>query len=198
MRIFLAGASGVIGIRLVPLMVGAGHQVAAMTRRPDQGAALAALGAVPLVCDVYDGGAVTAAVADFRADLVMHQLTDLPDDAAQVPARTETNNRMRREGTANLLAAAGTAPVIAQSVAFPLPGDAGAAVAEHEAAVLAHPGVVIRYGQFYGPGTFHPDGRPDGPAINIDEAARRTMDHLDAPPGSIVTIVDDGEGLPTP
>jgi uncharacterized protein YbjT (DUF2867 family) len=54
MRIFVAGASGVIGVRLVPLLVAAGHDVAAMTRSPGKVAALNALGAEPVLCDVYD------------------------------------------------------------------------------------------------------------------------------------------------
>ena len=77
----------------------------------------------------------------------------------------------------------------AQSVAWNLPGDAGAAVADLEEMVLAYPGIVLRYGQFYGPGTYYPLDPPEGPRIHIDEAASRTLDALGATPG-IVTIVE--------
>jgi hypothetical protein len=103
------------------------------------------------------------------------------------------NSRIRREGTRNLLAAqraAGATRLIAQSVAFPLPDDAGAAVDEHERTVLDAGGVVIRYGQFYGPGTFHETGKPAPPSIQIDDAARRTLPALGAPSG-VVVIAED-------
>ena len=57
-----------------------------------------------------------------------------------------------------------------------------------EEVVLAAAGVVVRYGQFYGAGTYHAERPVDGPAIQIDEAARRTLELLDAPPGSVVTL----------
>ncbi len=84
----------------------------------------------------------------------MHELTDLPDDRAHIPEHRAGNARMRRQGTRNLLAATQAASAnrfIAQSVAWKIPGDGGAAVEEHERAVLDFSGVVIRYGQFYGP-----------------------------------------------
>ncbi|MFI2561924.1 NAD-dependent epimerase/dehydratase family protein [Nocardia farcinica] len=87
MRVFLAGATGVLGVRLLPLLVAAGHQVAGTTRAVERAAGIAAAGGVPVVVDVYDRAALTDAVVGFRPDLVMHQLTDLPDDPAQIPAR---------------------------------------------------------------------------------------------------------------
>ena len=63
--------------------------------------------------------------------------------------------------------------------------------AEHERAVLGAGGVVLRYGRFYGPGTYHPDAVAEPPAVHVDEAARRTVEALDAPSG-IVTVVDYG------
>jgi len=189
MRIFLAGASGVIGIRLVPLLVAAGHQVAGMTRSPANVDMLRGLGAEPVRCNVYDLDMLREAAVAFGPDAVMHQLTDLPDDVAEIPGYMPANSRIRREGTRNLLAAAraaGAPRFIAQSVAFPLPDDAGAAVEEHEAMVLDAGGVVIRYGQFYGPGTFYETGKPSPPSIQIDDAARRTLPALDAPSGVIV------------
>ena len=192
MRIFLAGASGVIGIRLLPRLVAAGHQVAGMTRTPAKIAELEALGAEPVLCDVYDADALKAAVVRFRPDAVMHQLTDLPDDAAKIPEAGARNDRMRCEGTRNLLAAAeaaGAERILAQSIAWEQPGDRGFWTREYENSVLDVSGVVIRYGQLYGPGTYFETERPSPPRVQIDEAARRTMSILDAPPG-IVEIVE--------
>jgi nucleoside-diphosphate-sugar epimerase len=190
-RIFLAGASGVLGVRLVPLLVAGGHVVAGMTRSPGKVETLRSLGAEPVVCDVYDAGMLTKAVAAFRPDLVMHQLTDLPDDEAGIAAAADANVRMRREGTRNLLAAAAAAGAprfLAQSVGWELTGSAGAAKAELERTVLAARGVVVRYGRFYGPGTYHAEP-PEPPRIQIDAAARRTAVLVDAPSG-IVEIVE--------
>ena len=192
MRIFLAGATGVIGRRLVPLLVERGHVVAGMTRSPGNAEVLNDLGAEPVVCDVFDAERLRDAVAAFSPDLVMHQLTDLPDDLERIRESGGANARIRREGTRNLLAAASSADVdrvIAQSVAWTIPGDGGAAVAEMEEMVLAAGGVVLRYGQFYGPGTYHPDEPPPLPRVDIDTAAVRTVELHDAATG-IVTIVD--------
>lgn len=188
MRVFLAGATGVIGVRLLPLLVAAGHEVAGMTRTPGKAGQVRALGAEPVVCDVFDRQQLARAIAGFRPDCVLHQLTDLPDDVRQLPERTAANNRIRREGTRNLLDTAGATPVIAQSVAWALPGDGGAAVAEHEGAVLDAGGVVVRYGQFYGPGTYFPTGLPSVPRIHVDAAARRTLPLLTAPSGVVVLV----------
>jgi nucleoside-diphosphate-sugar epimerase len=122
MRVFLAGASGVIGLRLVPLLVAAGHEVAGMTRSPEKVEALRDLGAEPVVCNVFDAEALRAVVVAFQPEVVLNELTDLPDKLA---ARNEANARMRREGTRNLLAAAeaaGASRFIAQSVAWQLSG----------------------------------------------------------------------------
>jgi nucleoside-diphosphate-sugar epimerase len=192
-RIFLAGASGVLGRLLVPLLVDAGHTVAGMTRTPAKADDLRAMGAEPVVCDVYNLPALTAAVTEFRPELVLHQLTDLPDDPSRRAEFSHANDRMRREGTRNLLAAARSAGCdrfLAQSIAWQLPGDRGRAVAEHERAVLDADGVVIRYGQFYGPDTFYPAEPPPPPRVRVDHAAHRTLALLDQPTG-IVSIVDE-------
>jgi nucleoside-diphosphate-sugar epimerase len=190
MRIFVAGATGAIGVPLVRRLVADGHTVAGMTRSESRTAALRELGAEPVVCDVFDAAALTAAVAAFAPDAVIHQLTDLPDRADDIPARSAANNRIRREGTRNLLAAARGVPrFLAQSVAWELRGDGAAAVAEHERAVLEAGGVVLRYGRFYGPGTYHPDDVAKPPAVHVEEAARRTVEALDAPSG-VITVVD--------
>jgi nucleoside-diphosphate-sugar epimerase len=194
MRIFLAGASGVIGVRLVPLLVQAGHQVAGMTRTPQKEELLRELGAEPVVCDVYDAARLTEAVRSFAPDLIMHQLTDLPDDVKRIALYIRPNNRIRTEGTSNLIAAAraaGTQRFIAQSLASTPPG-AGRAIRKHERMVLDFGGVVLRYGWLYGPGTHMPARRrPPPPRIQVDDAARRTAELLDAPAGVIVISETD-------
>jgi nucleoside-diphosphate-sugar epimerase len=193
MKIFLAGASGVIGRQLIPLLVAEGHAVLGMTRTPANVPMLQALGAEPFVGDVYDRAALTDAMVRFAPQLVMHQLTDLPDDAARIPEHAAANSRIRREGTRNLLdaaRAAGAARVVAQSVAWELPGEGGAAKHALEEAVLAAGGVVLRYGRLFGPGTYYEgDTRPEPPAVSVAEAARRTVALLEAPSG-IVEVVD--------
>jgi uncharacterized protein YbjT (DUF2867 family) len=187
-RIFLAGATGVIGCRLLPLLVAAGHDVTGTTRSPERAGVIEKAGGTPVVVDVYEGEALTTAVVGSRPDLVMHQLTDLPDDAAEIPARAAANSRMRTEGTANLLAAAsaaGGARMLAQSIAWTPPGR-GDAVAWHEGAVLDAGGVVVRYGQLYGPGTYYVAEPPAHPRIHVSDAARRTVPLVEAGPGVVV------------
>jgi 2-alkyl-3-oxoalkanoate reductase len=180
MRVFLAGASGVIGRRLIPQLLAHGHQVTAMTRSPGNRAALSRLGAEPVVADALDAGAVSAAVAGARPDAVIHQLTALPAriDPRKMERDFAANDRLRSEGTRILVDAAqsaGAKRVIAQSVAFAYaPGTPGMlhdegdplwldspkayrrtahALAELETTVLAADGIVLRYGYFYGPGS---------------------------------------------
>ncbi|GAA5055127.1 hypothetical protein GCM10023259_036690 [Thermocatellispora tengchongensis] len=177
MRVFLAGATGVVGRRVVPLLVKEGHEVVALTSRPEAVAGLRAAGAEAVVADVYDAAALRGAVRDAAPDVVMHQLTDLRrrDLAA--------NARIRTEGTRNLVAAAleaGVRRIVAQSIAWAYgPGEGPAAEAEPldldaapprdatvrgvaalEAAVRELPEwVVLRYGMLYGPDTwYHPGG----------------------------------------
>jgi nucleoside-diphosphate-sugar epimerase len=196
-RIFVAGASGVIGVRLIPLLVEAGHVVAAMTRSPDKTGLLRELGAQPVVCDVFDADALMRAVSGFGPDVVFHQLTDLPDQAGDRSRLSDRNDRMRTEGTRNLLAAAaaaGAERVIAQSISWELPtGRRRAAVAAHERAVRQAGGVVIRYGQLYGPGTYYEGDPPEPPRIHVDDAARQTLPALAAPPG-VTLVADDRAG----
>lgn len=194
MRVFLAGASGAIGRQLTPLLVAAGHEVAGMTRSPDKVEMLRELGAEPVVVDVYERGALTEAVVAFEPELVIHQLTDLPSNPAEIPAKGSANARVRTEGTRNLIdaaEAAGAPRFLAQSIAWRLPGDAHASVDEHERMVLDAGGVVVRYGRFYGPGTYHPDegDLPVPPRIDVRDAARQTLPLLEAP-SEIVTIAE--------
>ena len=192
MRVFLAGASGVIGRRLVPLLIRGGHDVAGMTRSTDNADALSELGAEPVVCDVFDVDKLCRVVTDFAPELVMHQLTDLPDDPAHILEFGPANARIRRDGTRNLIAAAsaaGARRLLAQSIAWKLPGDGGAAVEDLERMVLDARGVVLRYGRFYGPGTYSEDEAPSDPRIHIDSAAEQTVQVLTSGSG-VMTIVD--------
>src|SRR5262249_31205407 len=101
MKIFLAGAGGAIGKRLVPLLLDAGHQVVGTTRSTTKADALRAAGVEPVVVDVFDAPALSRAVSAARPDIVVHQLTDLPPglDPARMVEGTCRNARMRREGT---------------------------------------------------------------------------------------------------
>jgi uncharacterized protein YbjT (DUF2867 family) len=175
MRVFLAGATGVIGVRLVPLLVAAGHVVAGMTRSRDKVAELTALGAEPVVCDVFEAVTLTDAVSAFEPDAVMHQLTDLPDRLQQLAEYATRNDRMRSEGTRNLIAAAraaGASHFLAQSIAWGPEGRAEI-VDQHERQVLEFGGVVARYGRLYGPGTFYERERPPQPSSATSPTSRR-------------------------
>jgi hypothetical protein len=192
-RIFLAGASGVIGRRLIPLLHQAGHIVAGMTRSPDKLDLVAALGAEPVLCDVFDRDGLNQAVRDFRPDIILNELTDLPDDPKQIGQYAGLNARIRTEGNQNLIEAArssGSPKILAQSVAWPLSDGPGArAVAELTRSILAEGGVVLSYGQLYGPGTYYEQHKPGQPRVHIDTAAERTVQALDEPTG-VVIIVD--------
>jgi nucleoside-diphosphate-sugar epimerase len=182
MRVFLAGASGVIGRRLVPQLVAAGHTVVGMTRRPERAEELRAAGAEPAVCDVFDAEALRRTVVASQPEVVVHELTDLPAnlDPRRAKEAYARNDRIRREGTSNLVAAAvagGARRMVAQSIAFvyrpegdaiktedaPMWDDAPepftdsiAAVRQLEDMVTGADGIeglVLRYGFFYGPGT---------------------------------------------
>src|SRR6201991_334747 len=191
-RIYLAGASGVIGQRLIPRLVQAGHVVGGMTRSSGKMELLTHLGAEPILCDVFDREALIQAVRDFKPDVVLNELTDLPDDVAKIGELVDLNARIRTEGTQNLIEAArrSTSPkILAQSVAWQLPdGPDAQAVAELERSVLAEGGVVLRYGQFYGPGTYNEQQLPEEPRVSIDRAAERTVEALGEPTGVVVII----------
>ncbi len=189
--VFLAGASGVIGQRLLPRLVQARHVVGGVTRSPSKLESLSHLCAEAILCDVFDRNALIRVVRDFKPDVVLNELTDLPDDAAQISKLSDRNARIRTEGNANLIEAArrgGSPKILAQSVAWQLPpGPDAQAVAELERSILAVGGVVLRYGQFYGPGTYH-EQPPGEPRVHIDRAAERTVEALGAPSGVIVII----------
>ena len=204
MKIFLAGAGGAIGRRLTPLLCAAGHAVVGTTRSADKATAVAALGAEPAVVDVFDADALARAVKAAAPQVVMHQLTDLAfaPGTPQYDEALARNARLRIEGTRNLVAAAQAAGVrrlIAQSIAFiyapgagpriesdPLLAAEGStartvnAVTALEQAVLAMPeGIVLRYGFFYGPGTWSADG-----ASRAGRGGRRTRGRRPATGGA--------------
>jgi D-arabinose 1-dehydrogenase-like Zn-dependent alcohol dehydrogenase len=188
LRIFLAGATGVIGIRLLPLLIAAGHTVAGMTRSGSKRELLTSMGAQPVVCDVFDAAALREAVVAFRPDAVLHQLTDLPDTADRIPQFAARNARIRTEGTRNLVAAttaAGARHFLAQSIAWVSSGGA-AVLEEHDAQTLKVGGVVVRYGQLYGPDTFYEATLPSHPRIHVDAAARETVPLITAASGVVV------------
>lgn len=183
MTIFVAGATGAIGRQLVPRLVAAGHDVVGMTRTPEKRDLLRALGARPVVADALDADAVARVVAETRPTVIVHQLTALAGtlDLKHMDRGFAETNRLRTEGTDNLLAAGravGIERFVAQSYAgwpaartgapvksedAPLDPDppkpmreAHAAIRHLEAAVTGASwttGIVLRYGGFYGPGT---------------------------------------------
>jgi nucleoside-diphosphate-sugar epimerase len=178
---------------LVPLLVADGHEVAGTTRSAAKVELLRGLGAEPIVVDVYEAERLREAVVAFGPELVMHQLTDLPQDPRRISDKAADNARVRTEGTCNLIAAAQAVEAprfLAQSIAWRLPGEAHEPVEEHERMVLHAGGVVARYGRFYGPGTYHEDDLPEPPSVHVAEAAKRTVALLDAPSG-VVEIAED-------
>lgn len=178
MRIFIAGGSGVLGRTVIPLLTAAGHDVTATTRSSARAHVVQQLGANPVIVDALDADAVSEAVVRAHPDAILHLLTDLST------GDSGSNARLRVVGTRNLVAAAheaGVSRMVAESISWvyapgttpaqesePLdPVDTDprrttiAAVTELESAVqsLAE-GVVLRFGQLYGPGTwFSRDGR---------------------------------------
>lgn len=182
MRVFVAGATGVIGRVLVPRLVAAGHEVTGMTRSEQGAGALRAQGADAVVADAFDAARVEQAVTGAAPQVVVHQLTSIPQrmNPRKMDRDFAVNDRLREEGTRHLVVAAraaGARRMVAQSVAFfydpaggglkseddplhlaaPAPLDRTVrALASLEAQVLGADGlegVVLRYGFFYGPGT---------------------------------------------
>jgi nucleoside-diphosphate-sugar epimerase len=216
MRVFVAGVTGVIGVRLTPLLLAAGHAVTGTTRSAEKAAELKTIGIEPVVVDVFDAATLRDAVVEARPDVVIHQLTDLPDviDPAQMADVLARNSRLRVEGTANLVAAAhaaGAGRLIAQSIAFayadgpephtesdPLvsPDGPGAITARGvralEEAVLNAPGIdgiVLRYGRLYGPGTWNtPNARAP---LHVDAAAHAALLAINHGRSGVYNIAED-------
>ncbi len=196
MKVLLAGATGAIGRPLVLLLLAAGHEVVGTTRSEQRATTLRAAGAEAMVCDLLEPGRARQLVADVRPDVIVDQLTSLPHDLdLRRKDLYDANDRTRREASGALIAAAaelGVRRYVLQSIAFlyapeggpvkdedapawedaPPPfGRAVTIMRDNERAVLAAPfeGLVLRYGFFYGPGTFY---ATDG-AITTQVAARR-------------------------
>ena len=182
MRVFVAGATGAIGLQLVPRLVAAGHEVHGMTRSESKRALLSDLGAVAVVADALDADQVAEAVGHAKPDVIVHQLTALTGVERYTERAAAPTNRLRTAGTDHLLSAGqavGVRRVVAQGVAGfgayarsggsvkseedpldPAPvremRETLAAIRHLEAAVLGADwteGIVLRYGAFYGPGT---------------------------------------------
>jgi len=186
MRVLVAGASGAIGRPLIPLLLRAGHEVTGTTRREERAAALRAAGAETIVCDLLDPAQARDAVASAHPEVVIDELTSLPQNFdVRRSDIYDANDRIRSEGTAALLAAAvehGVRRYVIQSIAFlyapegdwvkdedarawtdaPAPfGRSVNVLAENERKVTGTEGiegVVLRYGFFYGPGTYYAPG----------------------------------------
>lgn len=208
MRVLVAGATGAIGQRLVPRLVEAGHEVFGMTRSESKQQALYEQGAVPVVADALDREQVADAVAKAEPEVLVHELTAIPDalDLRHFDRSFAQTNRLRTEGTDNLLAAAqavGVRKVVAQSF-FSAYARTGTWVKTEDDPLDPHPvkqmrgvvaairhveqevlgaswteGVVLRYGGFYGPGTSLTDG-----AEQVELVRRRRF-----------PIVGDGAGV---
>jgi nucleoside-diphosphate-sugar epimerase len=197
-RVFIAGATGAIGRVLCRLLVSDGWHVVGTTRKAEAADDLKVLGVEPAVVDVFDAEALRTAVLGARPTAVIHQLTELPkqlnsEDLKNALAR---NALLREVGTKNLVdacVAAGVRHVIAQSIAFayapgpqpfnedaplhvnasdPVAARTARAVQALERLVLTGPfrGVVLRYGRFYGPGTWA-SVPPADVSVHVDAAA---------------------------
>lgn len=235
MKIFVAGATGAVGLPLVRQLRAQGHQVVGMTRAGVGVERLRELGAKVSTADAFDAKAVRAAIDAAEPDVVVDQLTWLPADPADVIKSLPNDTRLRREGGANLIAASrelGVGRYIVQSRGFYLDapsgqladesaklridapgevGDSARAFGAYEESVLessSFVGIVLRYGFFYGPGTWYrPDGAVatqvrngdakvigDGNAVwsfvHVDDAVAATVASLMADPG-VYNVVDD-------
>src|SRR5918992_116233 len=183
MRVFVAGATGAIGRQLVPRLVEAGHEVHGMTRSESKQAMLHELGAVPVVADALDPDQVAQAVGRARPDVIVHQLTAIPEKLVlrHFDRDFALTNRLRTEGTDHLLSAGqavGVRRVVGQSALYGFYARTGGAIKSEEDPLDPSPpresreslgavrhleeavlgarwteGIVLRYGTFYGPGT---------------------------------------------
>ena len=209
-RVFLAGATGVIGQRLVPLLETAGYTVTATTRSPEKAQRLRAQGVEAVVVDMFDAEAVVRTVIAARPDVLIHQLTDLPKtfDATAMEAARIRNARLRAETAPTLMRAARAAAarrVIVQSICFAyvsgalphLESDplAAPSVQVMETAALTTDGVegvILRYGRLWGPGTWS-DGPAESPTVHVDAAAHAALLAITrGEPGIYNIAADDG------
>jgi nucleoside-diphosphate-sugar epimerase len=219
MRIFVAGATGIVGKRLLPVLRAAGHHVIGTARTLEKATLVRSLGAQPVIVDALDASHLDAVLAEEKPECVIHMLTSLPDriDPERWAETLEGNARLRREGTRNLMAAAllaGAKRVVAQSAAWvyasgPLPHaetdplDLAAegsravtvrGVSELERHVLSVPsidGVVLRFGYLYGPETWYPNPSGDV-SLHIDAAVTATALAVTRGAPGVYNVVDDG------
>lgn len=218
-KVFLAGATGAIGKRLMPLLLDGGYEVFGTTRSETKAAELQAAGATPIVVDVFDAPTLSRAIARIRPEIVIHQLTDLPAnlEPSRMAEGITRTTRIRTEGTRNLVTAAmesGVHRLIAQSLACwvyapgpqpysendPLDLSAegtGAIVVEGvvtlERLTTASPpleGVVLRYGQIYGPGTGFGEAIGSAP-LHVDAAAHAALLAIERAKPGIFNIAED-------
>jgi nucleoside-diphosphate-sugar epimerase len=233
----VAGASGAIGRPLVRQLVSGGHEVTGMTRRQDRAEEIREAGATPVVCDVFSMHDLENALHQAAPEVVINQLTSLPREYNPRKASFyEATDRVRREGGRNLIEAArgaGARRFLTQSIAFlyapegdwvkaedarpfdDAPGHFRSAVRTllaHEQEVVSSTdfeGLVLRYGQFYGPGTYYAaDGHLGrevrrrrfpivGPGtgtfsfLNVEDAASATVAALDRGAAGVYNVVDD-------
>jgi nucleoside-diphosphate-sugar epimerase len=217
MRIVVAGAAGAIGRQLVPMLIADGHVVHGTTRSAERAEWLRAVGAVPVILDALDAGAVPAAIADASPEVVVHELTDLSGGFR--PEDLDATRRLRQDATRHLvdaMLAAGVPRLVAQSGGWlyapgpvphseddPLLDPAASAnralpgILEVERLTLTTPGIegtVLRYGFLYGPGTVSAE-REDRPAVHVAAAARATALAVASDARGIFNIVDDGEDV---
>jgi nucleoside-diphosphate-sugar epimerase len=192
MRVFVAGASGAVGSRLLPLLLSAGHTVVGLTRNSVKAEAIGRAGAAAAVADALNRAAIVEAVVAAKPDVIVHEMTSLGDanDLRRFDRSFGVTNRLRTEGLQNLLAAAaqaGTPRIVAQSFCgWPYARVGGPVKSEDDPLDSKPPrelrrtleairylesamtgssniqGVVLRYGAFYGPST----GLFDGPMVN--------------------------------
>jgi nucleoside-diphosphate-sugar epimerase len=216
-RVFLAGATGAIGQRLIPLLLRDGAVVFGTTRSTARAEELRSRGIAPIVVDVFDAPALTRAMVAVAPEVVVHQLTDLAlmHDRRRLVEALTRNARLRTEGTPNLVAAAleaGARRLIAQSIAWVYapgpephaeadPLDLGAVgtaamtvqgVVALEQAVLTAPqleGIVLRYGWLYGPGTGTAVAA-GAPPLHVDAAARAAALAIDRGAPGIYNIAE--------
>ena len=217
-KVFLAGATGAIGTVLVPLLAAAGYTVYGSTRQQARAEKLKALGAIPVVVDVFDAKALAAELMRIAPTVVIHQLTDLPQqlDPQAMAEAGQRNARIRDAGTRNLIdaaLAAGARRMIAQSIAWayasgsqPYVEDSaldlnaeGArrvsidGVVALETQVLQTPGLagtVLRYGQLYGPGTWNAEAKGVSP-LHVDAAAQAVLLALQKEAVGVFNITED-------
>lgn len=240
MRVFVAGGTGAIGRPLVSALAAAGHEVAVYARNAGKVADLGLPGVVPAVGDAFDADGLIGAVQSFKPEVVVNELTNLPQSANPLAIKRgfDLTSRLRREASRTLVTAAragGARRIVAQSISFayrPGPGvrteadplwtDAKGqigiltgSVATLESNTLGDAeleGVVLRYGSFYGPGTYFAPGglyatmlkRRVLPVpgegggmfalVHVDDAAAATVAALEGPTG-VFNVADD---LPAP